>query len=123
MKKILLAAFIGICLTGFAQNPAQFSTVTHSFGKIKKGVPASYVFTFKNTTTKPLVIEIATAECGCTTPDYPKVPIAKGATGKIKVTYNAALSGVFSKKVTVKFANYDKPVILTIQGEVLLPKS
>ena len=97
--------------------------MNHSFGKIKKGTPVSYTFTFTNTGTRPLVVEVATAECGCTTPDYPKQPIAKGAQGKIKVTFNAALSGVFHKTVTVKFANIDTPTTLSIDGEVLLPKT
>ena len=68
---------------------------------------------------KPLIIEVATAECGCTTPDYPKTPIQRGKTGVIKVTYNAENPGKFSKRVTVKFANIATPVVLTIDGEVI----
>ena len=106
--------------TVFAQKaPIQFTKTTHSFGKIKQNVPATYVFTFKNVSDKPVVIENAVAECGCTTPEYPKGGIAKGASNKIKVTYNAQTMGVFSKKVTVKLNNVPDPVILTIGGEVI----
>jgi hypothetical protein len=97
---------------------ASFKTTAYSFGKIKQHVPASTEFSFVNKSNKPLIIETATAECGCTTPDYPKTPIQKGKTGVIKVTYNAENPGKFSKHVTVKFANIAEPIILTIDGEV-----
>jgi autotransporter adhesin len=122
--KILLS-----CLTAFlfltasaqtdsASEVAKFTTTTHSFGKIKQHVPATTEFTFTNTGAKPLIIETAVAECGCTTPEYPKTPIIKGKNGTIKVTYNAESPGKFTKRVTVKFANIAQPVILTIDGEV-----
>ena len=78
MKKLLLTAII-TCSFGllFAQNatPAKtsdinFSEVKHSFGKIKQNIPASYTFNLKNNGSKPLIIEQATAQCGCTTPEY-----------------------------------------------------
>ena len=101
----------------------QFASTKHSFGKIAQNIPKTYIFTFKNVSAKPLVVEIATAECGCTTPEYPKQPIAKGKEGQIKVTYNAAAPGAFSKKVTVKFAGVDEPTVLTIEGVVITKKS
>ena len=122
MKKIFITFFIGVCCITLANAQVQFTTVKHSFGKIKQNVPASYTFEFKNISNKPAVVEIATAECGCTTPEYPKIPIAKNATGQIKVTYNAATPGSFSKKVNVKFANVDEPVVLTIEGDVVAVK-
>ena len=105
-----------------AQSPVKFETTSHSFGKLDHNQPATYDFSFKNTSTKAVIVDVATAECGCTTPEYPKAPIAKGKTGVIKVTYNAANLGTFTKKVTVKFANVDQPVILTIEGEVVETK-
>jgi len=119
MKKILFFAFLLMSASVFSQSSLKFTSTKHSFGKLKQNVPATYAFSFVNTGNKPLVVEIATAECGCTTPDYPKEPIAKGREGLIKVTYNAATEGTFSKKVTVKFANIDDPTILTIEGEVI----
>jgi hypothetical protein len=98
---------------------AKFKATTHSFGKVKQHVPVTTEFTFTNTSGKNLIIEAATAECGCTTPDYPKIPIEKGKDATIKVTYNAESPGKFTKKVTVKFANVKEPVILTIEGEVV----
>jgi hypothetical protein len=126
MKKIVLLviAVLGIA-TVFAQSkaPLEFKEVKHSFGKIQQNVPASYTFTFKNTSNAPVVIESAVAGCGCTTPEYPKGAIAKGATEKIKVTYNAASVGAFTKTVTVKVAKVNDPIVLTIDGEVLDAKA
>lgn len=135
MKKILvgvlLMSFLSINLS--AQKPAitapaspaaassvvSFNKLKYSFGKIKQGMPKSYAFTLKNNGSKPLIIEQATAQCGCTTPEYSKAPILKGKTSSIKVTYNAANPGPFTKTVTVKFLGVAEPSILTIEGEVL----
>jgi hypothetical protein len=126
MKKLLflVIAVLGIATVfGQTKAPIEFKEVKHSFGKIKQSVPASYIFTFKNTGSTPVVIESATAECGCTTPEYPKGVIPKGASEKIKVTYNAAAIGSFTKKVTVKLAKVTEPIILTIDGEVVDAKA
>lgn len=107
--------------TVFAQkSPLEFKETKHSFGKIKQHVPVTHVFSFKNTSAKPVVIESAVAGCGCTTPEYPKGAIAKGATGNIKVTYNAEAPDTFTKQVTVKIANVAEPVVLTIDGQVVV---
>ena len=121
MKQLLVLAFLcfGIVAFGQTKNDVKFTDVKHTFGKIKQNVPATYTFTFKNaSTSKPLIIESATAQCGCTTPEYPKTPVQKGKTGTIKATYNAANPGAFTKTVTVKFANISEPVVLTIDGDV-----
>jgi hypothetical protein len=97
----------------------KFSTSTHTFGKVKKGTPVTYEFNFVNPGKKPLVIEDATAECGCTKPEFPTQAIAGGKSGKIKVTYDAKEPGTFTKKVTVKLVNVTETKILTISGEVI----
>jgi hypothetical protein len=124
MKKILLiaSAFI-VGLTASAQQKAddiiKVKSEKFDFGKIKQNVPVTTYFEFTNTSDKPLVIESATASCGCTTPEYAKEPIAPNATTKIKVGYNAAAMGSFTKPVTVKFAGVQDPKVVTITGEVL----
>ena len=121
MKKVLSLLAIFSFMTVLAQTDTrvEFSKLTHSFGKIKQHTPVSTEFVFTNKTDKALIVQDATAECGCTTPEFPKTPIAKGKTGVIKVTYNAENPGTFTKKVTVQFLNIKDPVILTIDGEVI----
>ncbi len=122
MKQVLMALAILFGLNCIGQTSVKFATITHNFGKIVQNKPVTYQFSFTNTGNKPLVIETATAGCGCTTPEYTKLPIAKGKSEKIKVTYNAATMGSFIKDVTVKFANVVEPTVLKINGEVIAPK-
>ncbi len=125
MKKLLLfvAAAFAISSAVTAQTKAEdvvkFNELKYDFGKIKQGVPTTFDFEFKNITDKPLVIENASASCGCTTPKWPQAPVMAGKKEKINVGYNAASAGAFSKTITVKLAGVDAPVTLTITGDVL----
>jgi hypothetical protein len=119
---LLVALFSAAVVFGQAKS-LEFKETSHSFGKIKQHTPVTYVFSFKNVAEKPMVIESATAECGCTTPVYPKGVIAKGAANTLKVTYNAEAMGAFTKRVTVKLANVETPIVLTIDGEVVDAKA
>ena len=58
------------------------------FGKVNEGDIVNHVFEFTNTGKSPLVIDKATASCGCTVPDWPKHPIGVGETGEIKVRFD-----------------------------------
>ena len=91
----------------------------HDFGKIKQGVPATATFTFTNTGTQPIVISEAKASCGCTVPEFSKEPVAPGAKGIVKATYNAANAGFFDKDVTIMSNASAIDVKLKIKGEVV----
>lgn len=124
MKKLLLLTTAFILTVGaFAQTKvddvAKFNSEKHDFGKIKQGVPAVYYFEITNSSDKPLVIENASASCGCTKPEYQAEPIAPGATSKIKVQYNAAAMGHFDKDVYIKLAGITEQKTLHISGEVV----
>jgi len=118
MKRILFVLSLMIGQIAYAQTGIEFKETSHKFGKIKKGVPVSFVFEYKNVSAKPVVIEFANADCGCTTPEYLQSAVPKGQKATIKVTYNAAVEGVFKKSVNVKFTNSNQPYILTLEGEV-----
>ena len=127
MKKLFLALFIfGVSSTVFAQTDAKkadevvkFKEMKHDFGKIKQGVPVTYDFVFTNVGETPVIIENASASCGCTTPTWPQQPIMKGKSEKIKAGFNAAAPGVFEKGIFVKVKGYDYPIEIKITGEVL----
>jgi hypothetical protein len=94
------------------------STVIN-LGKTGLNIPTTAIFKFKNIGGAPLIISSVNAPCGCTTPEFSKEPIAPGASGFIKATYNANREGTFSKTVTV-IANVEEGKnILTLEGEVL----
>lgn len=89
----------------------------HDFGKIPQGKPVTHDFVIKNTGSTPLVLDNVRASCGCTTPEWSKEPIAPGKTAVIKVGYNAANEGAFSKPVTITY-NGNMVKQLIIKGEV-----
>lgn len=70
-----------------------FKETTFDFGTIHEGDVVDHVFEFENTGDFPLVIQKATATCGCTVPEWPKKPIKVGEKGVIKVKFNS-----FNKK-------------------------
>jgi hypothetical protein len=135
MKKICLILMITACAsTMFAQElalaTAAMNTVTATpefgwdvtafdFGKIQLNKPVTHEFRFTNTGDAPLVISSVQASCGCTVAEYSKDPIAPGAQGFVKATYNAAKVGVFTKSVTVNANAENNVVQLSIKGEVV----
>jgi hypothetical protein len=95
----------------------QLKEISHNFGKIPQGRPATYTFEITNTGSEALKLENVQASCGCTTPEWSKEAIAAGTTAVIKVGYNAYAEGVFTKTVTI-FYNTNQTKTLTITGEV-----
>ncbi|MBD5236415.1 MAG: DUF1573 domain-containing protein [Bacteroidales bacterium] len=97
-----------------------FAEKTHNFGIVKEdGGPVSYDFQFVNDGKGNLIIYDATAQCGCTRPEYPKNPVAPGKNGKIRVTYNPiGRPGPFEKVVTVRSNAREGKVRLKISGNV-----
>lgn len=102
-----------------AEELVDFKEKVYDFGKIKQGVPVNHEFAFTNVSDKPVVIESATASCGCTTPAWPQAPVAKGKSDKIKAGFNAAAPGAFTKQITIKVSGAEQPLVVTIKGEVL----
>jgi len=132
MKRILLTLLIAAFVSpAFSQSAApvkkiedyiKFKETKYNFGKIKQGVPVTHDFPFTNVGNEVLIIENATASCGCTTPQWPKAPITKGKTDKITAGFNAATAGPFSKEIYVKVKGVDYPFPIYISGEVLSPE-
>lgn len=92
---------------------------TYDFGKVKDGDVVEKTFVFENTGDSPLVISNISASCGCTTPEWPKEPIAPGAESSILVKFNSTgKPGQQNKTVTIT-ANTEPSVIeLHIKGTV-----
>ena len=95
----------------------QLKEISHNFGKIPQGRPATYNFEVTNTGKEALKLDNVQASCGCTTPEWSKEPIAAGAEATIKVGYNAYAEGQFTKTVTISY-NGTQTKTLTITGEV-----
>lgn len=86
----------------FENTQVAFNTEQHDFGTVKQHSENKFVFKFKNTGDKPLLIENAQGSCGCTVPEFPKEPIQPGGSGEIKVVYSPGTQiGAQTKTVAV----------------------
>ncbi len=103
----------------------KFDTLVINLGKFsEKDARQSCSFGFTNVGTAPLIINQASASCGCTVPTYTKTPIQPGERGSVDVTYNGKgkTPGYFKKVITVT-SNAKKNVVrLTIEGEMTSSK-
>ena len=125
MKKLLIAASALIFSSVLSaqqtkfDDHVKFKATEHDFGKIKQGTPVTFDFAINNIGKTPVVVESATASCGCTTPVKPEQPILPGEANKITAGFNAAALGPFTKPITVKLAGVDETRVIFIKGEVL----
>ena len=127
MKRVLFTLMLIITVMTWAyaadksKGEIKFEETTFDFGNIREdGGKVSHEFVFTNNGKEALTILDARAECGCTTPEYPKGKIAPGEKGVIKVTYNPlGRPGGFTKVVRVKCTGNPGKVNLKIRGTVL----
>ncbi len=124
MQKIVtvfgaLFLFVSVFAWAGVDDMIKFEKEVYAFGKVPQGKPVTTEFVFTNPGTKPLIIENAEAECGCTKPEFPQKPIMPGKKGTIKVTYDAKEKGSFTKKITITLVNQKETKIITISGEVI----
>lgn len=99
-----------------------FQETKHDFGTIKSSdgqVTATYRFT--NTGTEPLlIITVSNGGCGCTTPSYPKAPIAPGKSGEITIKFDpTGRRGEFNREVKVKTNASKKRISLRFSGAII----
>lgn len=102
-----------------AQTPADpllLKETQFDFGKIPQGKPVFHLFEFTNAGSDSLQIRDIQASCGCTTPEWDRNALAPGARSVIKVGYNAAAEGPFTKSVTINVNGQQK--IIVISGSV-----
>lgn len=96
----------------------------YNFGKITQGEKVQYDFKFTNTGKSPLIINEATATCGCTIPEKPKDPIKPGESGVIKVVFNSTgKMGMQDKVVTITSNGNPSTTEVHLIGEVKEPAS
>jgi hypothetical protein len=95
---------------------------SYNFGEMLQGESVTHDFILKNTGEADLIISAAKGSCGCTVPEWPKTPIAKGEEATIKVTFNSAgKSGKQNKTVTLVTNAIPNTKVLTINGNVIVP--
>lgn len=118
---LFMVASVGV----FAQNSEAPKPVAalwlneerHDFGKIPVGTPVYTQFELKGVG-KELKLEMVQAGCGCTTPEFKAGTYKEGEVVKIKVGFNAAAVGPFTKPITIYYNDGEEKTIY-IAGEVL----
>jgi hypothetical protein len=102
----------------------KFTEAEFDFGDIQPDTKVRHTFTFTNTGKSPLLIEDATASCGCTTPSWTKEPVAPGAQGKMEVQFDSkGKQGIISKQVSVRANTQPNITTILIKGNVLNAKA
>ncbi|WP_276498293.1 DUF1573 domain-containing protein [Pontibacter litorisediminis] len=104
-----------------AENAAvmTFAETEYDFGTIKQGETIEHTFEFTNTGSTPLVIESATATCGCTVPEWTKTPVAPGEKGKVAVKFNSTgKMGQQQPTVTIRANTEPNIVRVAMKGNV-----
>ena len=89
-----------------------------NLGRINEGQKLEVSFRFKNTGTKPLVIESVRPGCGCTVADYPKEPIAPGGEGEITGSFDSQGRENLQRKEIAVTANTKGSAYHTLVFEV-----
>ena len=105
---------------GTTAGPAiTFEEVKYDFGSVVAGGTVDHTFKFKNTGTAPLVISNIGVSCGCTTPEWTKVPVAPGKTGTITAHFNSTgKMGMQNKVLTVESNATAGAATVSLVGEV-----
>jgi len=96
-----------------------FEEPVYDFGTVKQGQVVDHAFTFTNTGKSPLIIESASATCGCTVPKPPTEPIAPGESAEIQVKFNTSgKNGQQSPVVTVRANTTPNITTVSMKGTV-----
>lgn len=99
------------------------NSIEKDFGLVIQNEKATFKFELKNLESSPLVIWHVTASCGCTSPSWTEKPVNNGESAIVKVKYDSSELGAFNKAVLV-YTNFDeKPIKLTVKGNVVSRKS
>ena len=102
----------------------QMDEESFDFGEMQQGESVTHDFILKNIGDANLIISTAKGSCGCTVPEWPKEPIAKGEQATIKVTFNSAgKSGKQNKTVTLVTNAIPNTKVITINGNVIIPEN
>ena len=101
MKRSLLSIFflLIVTLAAVAQPRISSNKETHNFGQIEWKRPVTVEYTITNTGNQPLVLTNVTTSCACAVADWTKEPIAPGAKGIVKASFDAKALGRFEKSV------------------------
>jgi hypothetical protein len=102
----------------------EFEALIYDFGDITQGEKVSYTFAYTNGGDANLILQSATAGCGCTVPKWNKDPLRPGKKGFVEVVFDSSgRKGKQIKRVTIKTNGDPAVVTLQIQANIVEPNS
>jgi hypothetical protein len=105
--------------TGEKYAVIEFERTEYRMEKVVEGEKVGCQFIFHNTGTADLIIQNATASCGCTVPRWDKEPVKPGGKGTLEVIFDSSgRTGLQEKSVTVYSNATEKVSNLTIIAEI-----
>lgn len=121
MKRSLLSIFflLTVVLAAVAQPRISSNKETHNFGQIEWKRPVTVEYTITNSGNQPLVLTNVTTSCACSVAEWTKEPIAPGAKGTVKASFDAKALGRFEKSVGIYSNATPNLVYLKFTGEVV----
>lgn len=101
---LTFAAALLMTIAAMAQPKLHWLETVHNFGAFDEDLgPVGCEFRAVNIGSEPVTVLNARANCGCTRPTYPRIPIAPGDTLTVSVSYDATgRPGRFAKEVKVE---------------------
>tara|TARA_R110002049_G_scaffold43617_1_gene128458 strand:- start:889 stop:1404 length:516 start_codon:yes stop_codon:yes gene_type:complete len=97
----------------------KFEQTEYDFGTVPEGEVVRHTFEFVNVGESPLIIQNATASCGCTVPSFSKTPIPVGGKGQIQVEFNSSGKPFQQNPIITITANTNPSISrLSIKGYV-----
>ena len=97
-----------------------FSVESHDFGDISSGEKVSFTFSYRNEGNANLIIQSASASCGCTVPKWSKEPLPPGEKGSIEVVFDSSgRSGRQMKTITIRSNAEPSRKMLQITANVI----
>lgn len=97
-----------------------FASKEFRFDTILEGDKVIHHFKFKNSGSKSLLIHDVRTSCGCTIPEWPKVPITPGDSSAIVVSFDSkGRPGMQNKNIKIYANTYPNISEIVISGYVL----
>lgn len=120
LRRTLFYALSLVAPSVAAGQGIRFDTVAWDFGRIAEADgPVTHAFRFVNTGDRALVIREVAVSCGCTRPEFSRKPVAPGASGEVRITYDPLnRPGGFRREAAVFTTASDTPARIAVTGEV-----
>ena len=93
-----------------------------NFGTITQGEKVSHKFKFRNMGNSELIISDAASSCGCTVPEYPKLPINPGKSAEVNVEFDSNnKSGMVTKEIALITNCMPNRTVIRIKANIFVP--